>query len=78
MALGVLIGFGVGHSVLDSQFASARLPILSYFKFTFPAEYRQALWSPEWVRYLASVGALLLIGALGFTAGYEAFRRRDA
>jgi hypothetical protein len=78
MSLAALIGLGVGHAVFASEFARARAPVLSHLRLAFPAEHREGLWSPEWASYLPSLGALLLIGALGFTAGYRAFRGRDA
>ncbi len=78
LAMFTLIGFAIVHTILGSDLANARLPGLRHLNLLLPAEHRDALWSPDWARYLTGVGALLCIGALGFGAGYGVFRRRDA
>lgn len=78
LALFTLVALGIVHTVLASESVQAALPGARLLRFLLPAAHRQALWSPEWSRYLVATGALLLIGALGVFAGYLAFRRRDA
>lgn len=78
MGLFALIGLGIGHALLASDYVKARIPLLSHLSVVFPAAHRQALWSAEWGSYLLSIVALLAIGALGFGAGYRAFEQRDA
>ena len=78
LALFVWIAFGIAHSIFTSDVLNQKVPGLHYLGWIFPAEHREALWSPDWGVYLPAVGALVLFGALGFASGHAIFRRRDA
>jgi ABC-type transport system involved in multi-copper enzyme maturation permease subunit len=77
-ALFLWMGLGIAHSIVSAEFLNERLPYLSFLGVLFPAEHRQALWSPDWGSYLPAAGALLLIGVVGFSAGLFSFNRSDA
>ena len=78
LGLFALIGITVARSILTSDFANARIPLLRYLALLFPAEHSDRLWSPHWGAYLSAALALFGIGALGFGAGHAVFRGRDA
>ncbi len=78
LALFLWMGLGITHGIVTSDFLNERVSFLHYLGVLFPADHREALWSPDWGRYLFAAGALLLIGAVGFGLGHSIFRRRDA
>jgi hypothetical protein len=78
MALFLWIGCGIAHTIVTAEFLNRRVPYLHFFGVVFPADHRQALWSPDWGTYLPAVAALLMIGTFGFFVGHRVFQGRDA
>lgn len=78
LSLFVLVGCGVGHLVASSDWLSKKAEILSLLKWFFPGQYESGLWVAEPLPYLASVTALVALGAAGFSLGTLSFMRRDA
>lgn len=68
---------GIGHAVLTGGWGQGvyGAEALAWLA---PGHHQGGLWSSRWSTYGTSVGMLLALGAAGFVAGYQVFRRRDA
>lgn len=72
----VLLALWLGHKLC----ALSTLPggAGEWLVWLFPAQYEALLWSPEPLRFLLALGALLALGGLALLLGAWVFQRRDA
>lgn len=77
LGLFVLFMLWLGHLAAAAESLAPAAPGRWLWVWVFPAHYQSYLWSPAGVVFTLAALALLGIGALWFTAGYLAFRRRD-
>lgn len=78
LSLFALIGCGVGHLVLSSDWLEKKAPPLSYLRFLLPGEYERGLWLSDPLPVMGHVLVLGCISAAGLALGTSAFMRRDA
>lgn len=78
LSLLTLIGCGIGHLVLGSQWAEEELPPLALLRWIFPGAHEGGLWLGFSSSFFIAALALLSIGAAALSAGIWFFERKDA